>query len=406
VRVAADVRVGVVERLRARQEELVEAISARVRSGVSAGAGDRDAEYVAGLRAAVAAAVEYGLEGIERGDDERAGPVPLAVLAQARRAARTGVSLDTMLRRYVVGHTLLGEFVLEEADRGPWPDEHGALRRALRVQASVLDRLLAAITVEYGDELRLAERSPEQRRYERVRRLLAGGAVERSELDYELSGWHVGAIAVGTGAAQAAGRLAAGLDRRLLRVGQGRESVWAWLGGRGCFAAGELERIAVGAAAAPEAAGVTLALGEPARGLDGWRLTHRQAQAALLVALRRREPPAVTRYAEVALLAFALGDELLAGSLIEIYLAPLDGQRDGGAILRETLRAYFAAGRNVSSAATALGVARNTVDNRLRTVEQCLGRALGACMAELEVALRLEELGALATGESSSLGPS
>jgi PucR-like helix-turn-helix protein/diguanylate cyclase with GGDEF domain len=389
-----DVRVQVVAQLRARRGELVEAIFARVRGGAFARAGAGDVEYMAGLRAAVAAALEYGLQGIERGE-EGVGPIPPAVSEQARRAARVGVSLDTVLRRYVLGHTLLEEYVMEEAHRGGYPDERSALRAALRAQGSVLDRLLAAITVEYGDELARAGRSPEQRRAELVRRLLDGDAVEHAELGYELGGWHLGVIATGADAARAVGELASVLEHRLLSVAQG-ESVWVWLGGRERFAPEELERGLAGVSAQEN---VVLALGEPGRGFGGWRMTHRQAQAALMVARRRPHPGGVTRYADVALLAFALGDEALAASLIEVYLAPLDEQRDGGVVLRRTLRAYFAAGRSASSAAAALGVVRSTVENRLRAVEQSLGRSLLACLAELEVALRLEELDGLAGGE-------
>ena len=414
-----DARADVVRRLRARRSELLEAVVARVRDNAFAGAGEQDAEYLAGLRATVAAAVEYLLKELERGDD-RPSPIPVAVLEQARRAARIGVSLDTVLRRYVVGSALLGECIMEEIDRGDLPGAHSALRRALRVQATVLERLLQAITVEYGAELERAERSPEQRRYERVRLLLDGTVPEEAELDYDFGGWHLGLIANGAGAAEAVQELAGSLDRRLLSVGHGRESVWAWLGGRGRFASDEVERIIARAGAGAGAGGgvgpaagvgagsgggagagagvntgacAVLAFGEPNEGLGGWRLTHRQAQAALQVALRRPRPAGVTRYADVVLLAFALADEALGGSLIDIYLSPLDAQRGGGAVLRETLRAYLKAGRSTSSAAAALGVVRSTVENRMRMVEESLGRPLSACLAELEVALRLEDLG-------------
>src|SRR5580698_7688800 len=109
-----DARADVVRRLRARRAELLEAVFARVRDAAFAGAGEEDVEYLAGLRATVATAVEYLLHELERGED-RAGPVPAQALEQARRAARVGVSLDTVLRRYVVGSGLLGEFVMEEA---------------------------------------------------------------------------------------------------------------------------------------------------------------------------------------------------------------------------------------------------------------------------------------------------
>jgi putative transposase len=92
------------------------------------------------------------------------------------------------------------------------------------------------------------------------------------------------------------------------------------------------------------------------------------------------------------LLAAALNDDTLARSLIEIYLSPLEDARGGGPVLRETLRVYLAAERNVSSTAVALGVARSTVVNRLRTIEERLGRALHSCPAELEIALHLDSI--------------
>ena len=99
----------------------------------------------------------------------------------------------------------------------------------------------------------------------------------------------------------------------------------------------------------------------------------------------------MTRYADVALLASALKDAALARALVEIYIAPLEDAR-GGSVLCETLRAYLAAECHVSSAAAALGVVRRTIDSRLRTIEQRLGRSLHPCPAELKVALELDEL--------------
>lgn len=83
---------------------------------------------------------------------------------------------------------------------------------------------------------------------------------------------------------------------------------------------------------------------------------------------------------------------MLATSLQNLYLEPLAEERDGGEVARETLRAYFAAQRNVSSAAAALGVNRHTVSNRLRAIEVRLGRSLTASGTEIEAALCLAEL--------------
>jgi DNA-binding PucR family transcriptional regulator len=100
------------------------------------------------------------------------------------------------------------------------------------------------------------------------------------------------------------------------------------------------------------------------------------------------------------ILATMLQDELARQALIERYLSPLDcGER--GAVLRETLRAYFAAEHNAQSAAAALGARRETVTRRLKTIEERLGRPIGERRVELETALRLEQLHAASTPAKS-----
>ena len=218
-------------------------------------------------------------------------------------------------------------------------------------------------------------------------------------LDYRLEAEHLGVIARGAGAGEVLRGLAVRLDCGLLSVACEEGTVWAWLELRRGLEVSGLER----AVSAQGLGGdLSFAVGEPAWGPAGWRLTHRQAQAAFVVALRR--PQRFTRYADVALLAAALKDESLAKLLLDIYIAPLDDRRGGGSVLRETLRAYFAADRNVSSAAAALGVVRKTVDNRLCTIEERLGRSLHPRPAELEVGLLLDDLGAPADPEISPVG--
>jgi hypothetical protein len=376
---------GLVVRLRARREEIVQAIVTRALDIGSEPVGERDAEYLTGLRATAAAGFDFILMGIEQGDAWSASAsVPIEAVAQAQRAARNGVSLDTVLRRYMVGQALLWDYILEEAGR---VDLEGALREMLQVHASLLDRLMMDVAREHVAACERLGRSREHSLAEGVRALLAGERVDGLDRDYALDGEHVGVIARGAGAQEALRALAGRLGHRLLSVPRGEETVWAWLGAQHPLQMPSLERAL---SAQASRADVQFAVGEPAQGLQGWRLTHGQAQAALLVALRK--PRKLTRYADVALLASALKDEMLASGLIEAYLLPLDDNRRGGPVLRETLRAYLRAERNASSAAAALGVVRNTVDNRLRTVEERLGRTLHPCPAELEVALLLDEL--------------
>ena len=355
----------------------------RVRS-VSALPRGGDPEYAEGLRAAVSAGVGYGLEGVERGT-EASLPVPEALLAQARLAARTGVGLDTVLRRYFAGHTLLEDFMVEEAERSPslGPTE---LKRLLRTQAALVDRLLAAVSEAYAAEAERRRGGTARRRAELVERLLDGEPLETAELSYPFEGHHLALIARGPGAGPALGALAQTLDARPLAIRRGQGVHWLWLGSARPLDPEALHR----RAQELSPPGLLLAIGEPAEGPAGWRLSHRQAGAALTVAQRGPEP--VVRYAEVALLSSILQDDLLVASLRRMYLEPLRAGRDGGAALTETLRAYFAAGRNVSSAAAALGVSWQTVKNRLGAIEALLGRSLDGRLVDVEIALALAEL--------------
>jgi hypothetical protein len=151
-------RAGVVARLRVRRTEIEEVIFARVRDLAPGAVEFADPEYAVGLRAAVAAVVDYGLTGIERGE-ESAAVAPSAALEQARRAARAGVGLDTVLRRYVAGYAVLGDYVMQEVDHSDLQGQRTAVRQVLETSASLLDRLIPSITGAYTQDLERARRA-------------------------------------------------------------------------------------------------------------------------------------------------------------------------------------------------------------------------------------------------------
>jgi hypothetical protein len=308
---------------RTRHAEIEEAIFARVRSAVPGPATSRrdviigEAEDVAGLYATVAAAVEYVLDSIERGEGR-------------------------------------------------------------------------------------ADGSPERRRVALVRGLFDRERVDVAELGYELDGWHVGAIGVGAGVAKALRVAVSGSDCEVLSVAPDRHRAWVWLGGPREAVSGGVEQLV----SAEWPAGVSLTLGEPAQGIEGWRLTHRQARDALPVTLRlgEREGVTLTRYRDVVLLVYLLRDQERARELVELYLAPLEGHRCPGATLRRTLREYFAAGRNSSEAARTLSISRRTMRNRMVLIERSLGARLRTHQAELELALRVDGLGEAGPQQTNGTG--
>jgi hypothetical protein len=373
-------RSAVTTRLRGRLPELEAAVSTRVQA-IADPREVADPSYLHSLNSALTTALDYALVAIELGE-RRAPGIPPALLAEARLAARAGVTLDTVLRRYVSGNALLGDFLVEEAERAEVPTS--VLRRLLRRQATLLDRLLEAVSEEHVREANSWPSSTADRRRECVKSLLAGEQVDHSELGYDLGAHHLALMAKGEGAPEAMRLLAARLDRRLLAVCREEESIWAcWLGGRRPL---EVQQ-ALRALAEVPLDRVVVTVGEPGEGLAGWRLSHRQAKAALPIAERRGQT--VLHYADVVLLTSVLRDDLVATSLHQLYLKPLE-EAPGGEVSRETLRAYFAAERNISSTAVVLGVDRRTVSNRIRAIEDLFGRPLKDIGAELETALRLD----------------
>jgi hypothetical protein len=255
----------------------------------------------------------------------------------------------------------------------------------LRDQAAVFDRLLAAVSEEYRLETREQVTNSEQRLVRCVERLLAGELGYADELGYDLEVNHIGLLATGAVAEEAVAELATTLDCRLLRVRREDGTLWAWLGARHALDPCELQRHLPDLPSA-----LTLAVGEPGEGFAGWHLTHRQAVAAMVLA--RHRPGPLVRYRDVALLAAVVQDDVLHASLTEMYMRPLEQARDGGSAAKETLRAYFRSGSNVSSTAATLGVTRNTVTNRLRAVEDVIGQSVTSCASALEAALLAAEL--------------
>ena len=365
----------------ARRAELEETVLTRVRAIANPAAVD-DQAYVDGLCNAVSAAIAYALEAIELGE-QRMAPPPPALLVQARLAARCGVGLDTVLRRYMAGYTLVGDYVAREAERAGLPQ---GMALFLPGWAAVFDRLLTAVSEEYQREVQSRTPSRERRRAERIERLLAGVPLDTSDLSYRFDGHHLGLVADGPDAPELLRWLAESLGCRLLKVRRAESGVlWAWLGRGRPIRAGDARGLAVES----RLSRFSVAIGEPGAGLSGWRLSHRQARAALPIA--NANPGEVVHYLDHALFLSVLADDLLSASLREAYLAPLEADRHHGSTLAATLRAYFQAEQNISSAAVALGVNRQTVASRLTAFQRRLGDHRSINSPEMQMALRLRE---------------
>lgn len=378
--------------LRARAPQIEREIFARVRA-LAEPASQKGPEYEKGLRVAIAEALAYALLCIELGDAWPA-PIPMGVLSQSRLAAREGVELATVLRRYLAGNTLLEGFIAEAASGM----SGGEVRAVLRELGPPMDRLMQAVAGEFAEARRQIEGTSAQRRAERLRELLAAeGPADTDDIEYDFEGWHVGAVFFGREAAAASARVARVNGSRALCLPQDPSTGWVWLGSPRPPAPHEVEGWLEDLI--PDT--VAVALGAPRPGLPGWRLSHREARA-VTPALTLQRSRGIRHAHEVALLAAVLNDEALVRSLLDTYVAPLESRGESGRVLRETLRAYIAADTNVAAAAATLNVTRHTVQRRLRTVEGLIGQLLPDCYAEVHVALQLDDLDHLPGHERSS----
>lgn len=364
-------------RLRERSSEIEEAIFERVSSLARPPAG-QPPDYVEGLRSAITEALDYAFAAIEHGHDWNA-PIPIAAIAQARRAARAGISLETVLRRYHAGDRELAVFIGEEAHGLP-----PALRQEIqRAQSVPVDRLVEAVASEYRQEVERIKRSPASGLQERIRRLLANEVEIDPELDYDLTSWHVAIVMDKTSAEGAVRSLAKRLDSRILFVEGISTRPCAWLGRRQGLDVADVE-----SGLEDVDHGALFALGESRSGIDGWRLTHFEARATFDTI--RGSETSILRARDVVLAAAVRRDPVLTQALLSSYLTPLDEGREDGQDLRQTLRAYFATGQ-IGSAAELLGVERRTVKRRLQAVETRLGQRIEDCHAQLQVALQVED---------------
>jgi PucR C-terminal helix-turn-helix domain/GGDEF-like domain len=338
------------------------------------------------VRSLVEAAADCMLLNLEEGIC-----VPDAVAAHAsvfgHRAIRANLDLETVLRQCIEAITVLSAHILRDAfEEGARREPTSVVSSLFASFSSITSASVVAVAETYLHDATGRRASVDQRRLALVRLILTGNQVDSSMIEHPLGATHVGVVGCGKHAPRLIRELAATTSARSLIVPHSDGCVWAWLSRRKDIPSRDLATTL----AAHSDVDAKLALGEPASGVTGFRLTHQQAERAFPVARLRND--VATRYVDVTLLAHAVQDATLSRSLINVHLLPLGSPTGSGATMRETLRAYFSAGRNVSAAAATLKVDRSTIRNRLDTIEQRLGRTLYSHQAELEVALALDQL--------------
>ncbi|MEV4421781.1 helix-turn-helix domain-containing protein [Patulibacter sp. NPDC049589] len=366
----------------------------------------RDSELAAAVRDSVDDNARLFIAMVERGVDPADAEPPAMAGAFVRMVVHRGIPVDALTQTYRTAHgafwrTWVSELRAAISD----PNELAtALEQGSGYMFTFIDTLTAGAQRLYAEERARWVRSADAVRAQTIRELLDGLPVDAAaagrRLRHALDREHLAVVAWSTEGGVGAGSLEPALRELVAPLGAGPPLTTVlgtgllagWVGSRNGFAAEDVAALRLDAASVRDL-GAIVAIGTPARGVDGFRMAHLDAMHARRVAQLRLAPPGtVAHYREVAVAALASADQEQARRFVEEQLGPLLGDDRESLRLAETLEAYLEEHASPRRAATRLGVHENTVAARIRTAETRLGRPLTGRTTELLVALRLAPL--------------
>jgi DNA-binding PucR family transcriptional regulator len=324
--------------------------------------------------------------------------VPAEAIEYVRAFVHRGFNLELLLRVYHLGHRELWTLSVEILEASGHSDEQRAVSAEL---FDFMDVLIQRVVEEYQAERERWIRSSHALRTQIVRNIVNGRPISVADasarLRYDLGGNHVALVTwsdeeSGVDSDEAAlvryGRtLASKLHRPSIVISAGRRAAYAWI----AIHDGAESELAELLADDECRSGVSVAVGEPGRGLDGFRNSHFDAIASRRVAVIAGMRSGTTvRWADVATLGLLSADLEHARRFTTQELGPLDADDDSAARLRATLMVYLQE-NDRQHTAQRLGIHPNTVAYRLRQCEELLGHPVKERRFQLEAALRLRD---------------
>jgi len=315
----------------------------------------------------------------------------------AAELARRGHPSTVLFRVYRVAQQAVWEYATSVVGTVPHDDldEAEVLVFFWSRASTWLDSSIEASVEVYQTERDRIQQGESAQRLDTVRAVLAGHTPDAREVSLFLGGHPISgyntALLLHTerndavsGLDEAAARLGRELGvRQPLVVNPGGRDLWCWLGTRAAPDLAVLHRCD----AWLHERGIVVATGTPSQGVDGFRLSHREAQDAQRIAFQAKVPRPLTLFAQVELLSLMSGSPEAAVRFTMRTLDALADQTDSAARLRQTLHALLATG-SVEAAARLLSVHKNTVRYRVNQAEALLGRPASTAATEVELALR------------------
>ncbi|MGB3486338.1 MAG: helix-turn-helix domain-containing protein [Mycobacterium sp.] len=352
---------------------------------------DHDARLVDLLNASITENVVAAVHFLEHGGEEGDVEAPSAALVYARALAQRDVPLSALIRAYRIGHNRFIDEAMTVLGTAESQDQALSAAAELVHRAALwIDHVCDQVGVVYEQERDRWVSSRSGLRQHWVNEVLNGGPVDigRAEhaLEYRLDRLHLAAVMWSDGevATREVGELfddaKALIGQRLGAVGPAlmvptdeREARLWWPVG-----AVEVQTEPLGRALQEAGLAARVAMGDPGRGVEGFRRSLRQAERTQVVAVAGDDKlgPVVT-YAAVAPVALMADNLADLRRFVAAVLGELAVDDERSQWLRDTLREFLARNRSYAATAEALYLHRNTIQYRI-------GQALDKCGVSLE----------------------
>lgn len=365
-----------------------------------------DARIIELLGASVEGNVDTVLHALQHDITVERVVAPTAALEYARRLAQHGVPVNALVRAYRLGQRRMNELVFREVretdmDQAIRVDVIEAITTTLYEYIDWISQQVAAV---YEDERERWLENQNSVRALRVREIVAGKAINdvdatSDSIRYPLR-WHHLAVVMWYPDEGAQGDELARLQRFLRELGQATDvgsnplfaaadqtTGWGWLPYR---AAPPNAVESVREFAGKRTDSPSVAIGTPASGVDGFRRSHREAQAARDVAVAGgAQRPTVVSASDPGLAAAALlGCDIGATRVwVADVLGELSADTENDARLRETLRVFLRCGSSYKQAAEELDLHFNTVKYRIGRAVARRGTPIEQDRLDVELAL-------------------
>ncbi|MFI7666791.1 PucR family transcriptional regulator [Nocardia sp. NPDC049526] len=358
------------------------------------------------LGASVEANVETLLHAVRHDIPVARVQAPTAAIEYAKRLAQHGVSVNSLIRAYWVGQRRMSELVFAEVRDGDIAAQRhiDVLQSITTTLFSYIDSITRQVVAAYQSEREQWLENQNSIRALKVREVLSGtGAIDidaaTESIRYPLRWHHLALVLWYPELSNQGDELprmqrfvrelaeAASTSARPLFAAADRVSGWAWLPYRSLPAdvVDTVRGFACDRADVP-----CFAIGTPDAGVEGFRRSHRHAQAARAVALvRGTDHPTVFSATDPGLSAAALmcGDITEAREWVHEVLGDLAADNDNDERLRDTLRVFLRNGSSYKAAAAEMNLHFNSVKYRVARAVARRGRPIDDDRLGVEMAL-------------------